>query len=106
MNRSFLSHLQSQLDGIREQGLYKGERVITSPQRANITVGGQTVLNLCANNYLGLGDSKDLIAAAKHGLDEAGFGMASVRFICGTQSIHKELEARLTKFLGWSPPRW
>ncbi len=100
MNRSFLSHLQSQLDGIREQGLYKGERVITSPQRANITVGGQTVLNLCANNYLGLGDSKDLIAAAKHGLDEAGFGMASVRFICGTQSIHKELEARLTKFLG------
>ncbi|PZR15984.1 MAG: glycine C-acetyltransferase [Archangium gephyra] len=100
MNRSFLNHLQGQLDGIREAGLYKGERVITSPQRANITVKGETVLNLCANNYLGLGDSKDLIAAAKTGLDEAGFGMASVRFICGTQAIHKQLEDRLTKFLG------
>ncbi|MGV3624396.1 MAG: glycine C-acetyltransferase [Archangium sp.] len=100
MNRSFLNHLQGQLDGIREAGLYKGERVITSPQRANITVKGETVLNLCANNSLGLGDSKDLIAAAKTGLDEAGFGMASVRFICGTQAIHKQLEDRLTKFLG------
>ncbi|MFZ5438905.1 MAG: glycine C-acetyltransferase [Myxococcota bacterium] len=101
MNRAFLAHLQTQLDSIRDQGLYKKERVITSPQSANITVtGGQHVLNFCANNYLGLGDSKDLIAAAKRGLDQSGFGMASVRFICGTQDVHKELEARLTKFLG------
>ncbi len=100
MNRSFLTHLQGQLDGIREQGLFKGERVITSPQRANITVKGTEVLNLCANNYLGLGDSRELVAAAKQGLDQSGFGMASVRFICGTHQIHKELEARLTKFLG------
>ncbi len=100
MNRSFVSHLQKQIDGIREQGLYKGERIITSPQRANIVVKGETVLNFCANNYLGLGDSKDLIAAAKEGFDAHGFGMASVRFICGTQDVHKELEARLTKFLG------
>lgn len=101
MNRAFTSHLQSQIDSIREQGLYKTERVITSPQGANIEVaGGQKVLNFCANNYLGLGDSKDLIAAAKEGLDAHGFGMASVRFICGTQDVHKELEARLTKFLG------
>ena len=100
MNRSFTAHLQQQIDGIREQGLYKSERIITSPQRANITVKGETVLNLCANNYLGLGDSKELIAAAKEGFDAHGFGMASVRFICGTQDVHKELEARLTKFLG------
>jgi glycine C-acetyltransferase len=101
MNRSFLNHLQGQIDSIREQGLYKKERVITSPQSANITVaGGQHVLNFCANNYLGLGDSKELIEAAKKGFDQSGFGMASVRFICGTQDVHKELEARLTKFLG------
>jgi len=93
MNRSFLNHLQGQIDSIREQGLYKKERVITSPQSANITVaGGQHVLNFCANNYLGLGDSKELIEAAKKGLDHSGFGMASVRFICGTQDVHKELE--------------
>ncbi len=101
MNRGFLNHLQGQIDSIREQGLYKKERVITSPQSANITVaGGQKVLNFCANNYLGLGDSKELIEAAKKGLDHSGFGMASVRFICGTQDVHKELEARLTRFLG------
>ena len=100
MNQRFLDHLQGQLASIREQGLYKNERVITSPQSANITVNGKKVLNFCANNYLGLGDSPELIAAAKKGLDQSGFGMASVRFICGTQDVHKTLEARITKFLG------
>jgi glycine C-acetyltransferase len=100
MNRAFLDHLQGQLDGLKDQGLFKDERVITSPQSAWITVNQQKVLNLCANNYLGLGNSPELIGAAKEGLDQHGFGMASVRFICGTQDVHKELEARLTKFLG------
>ena len=100
MNQRFLDHLQGQLASIREQGLYKNERVITSPQSAKITVNGKQVLNFCANNYLGLGDSPELIEAAKKGLDQSGFGMASVRFICGTQDVHKTLEARLTKFLG------
>ena len=100
MNQRFLEHLQGQLAAIREQGLYKNERVISSPQSAHITVGGKQVLNFCANNYLGLGDSPELIAAAKKGLEQSGFGMASVRFICGTQEVHKRLEARLTKVLG------
>ncbi|MFO0596162.1 MAG: glycine C-acetyltransferase [Myxococcaceae bacterium] len=101
MNRPFLAHLQQELDSIEAQGLTKRERIITSPQRANITVqGGQQVLNFCANNYLGLGDSQELMAAAREGFDVHGFGMASVRFICGTQDVHKQLEDRLTKFLG------
>src|SRR6266446_969556 len=89
------------LDEIKSQGLYKTERIITSPQDAKIEIaGGQRVLNMCANNYLGLADHPALIAAAKEALDTHGFGMASVRFICGTQDIQKELEAALTKFLG------
>ncbi len=101
MNAAFYDHLTGQLAGIHEQGLYKSERVITSHQRAAITVqGGAQVLNFCANNYLGLADSPELIAAAKAGLDAHGYGMSSVRFICGTQDVHKELEARLSKFLG------
>src|SRR6266446_6995086 len=85
------------LDEIKSQGLYKTERIITSPQDAKIEIaGGQRVLNMCANNYLGLADHPALIAAAKEALDTHGFGMASVRFICGTQDIHKELEAQLT----------
>ncbi len=101
MNQRFQQHLQGQLDSIREQGLMKNERVITSPQRANIRVStGEEVLNFCANNYLGLADSPELIAAAKEGLDRYGYGMASVRFICGTQAPHKALEERLTAFLG------
>lgn len=101
MNAAFLAHLQSQLDDIKAQGLHKTERVITSPQRANITVqGGPEVLNFCANNYLGLADAPELIAAAKAGLDQHGYGMASVRFICGTQDVHKQLEAKLSSFLG------
>ncbi len=101
MNRAYLDHLQAQLDDIERQGLAKRERIITSPQRARLTVqGGKEVVNFCANNYLGLADSPELIAAAKEGLDRHGFGMASVRFICGTQDVHKELEARLSAFLG------
>ncbi|MCA2979801.1 MAG: glycine C-acetyltransferase [Myxococcaceae bacterium] len=101
MNAAHLAHLSAQLDDLRAQGLFKRERVITSPQRATITVqSGAEVLNLCANNYLGLADSPELIAAAREGLERHGFGMASVRFICGTQDVHQELEERLTRFLG------
>ncbi|GGM36284.1 2-amino-3-ketobutyrate coenzyme A ligase [Longimycelium tulufanense] len=92
--------LRTALDEIRAAGLYKGERVISSPQAAAIRVGGDEVLNFCANNYLGLADHPEVIAAAKASLDEWGFGMASVRFICGTQAPHKELEAGLSRFLG------
>src|SRR5438477_1322966 len=101
MLAEFDQQLTKTLDEIKAQGLYKTERVITTPQDAHIAVaGGKRVLNLCANNYLGLADHPTLIAAAKEALDTHGFGMASVRFICGTQDIHKELEAALTKFLG------
>ena len=101
MNSAFYGSLQTTLDGIREAGLFKAERVITTPQRALIGVqGGPEVLNFCANNYLGLADNKELIAAAKEGLDKYGYGMSSVRFICGTQTVHKELEAKLASFLG------
>jgi glycine C-acetyltransferase len=92
--------LVDQLDGIRADGFYKTERVITSPQRALLTVAdGREILNLCANNYLGLADDSRLLAAAKEGLERWGYGMASVRFICGTQQIHKDLERRLSEFL-------
>src|SRR5213082_233872 len=101
MLAEFDQQLAKTLDEIKAQGLYKTERIITTPQDAHITVsGGKRVLNLCANNYLGLADHPALIAAAKEALDTHGFGMASVRFICGTQDIHKKLEAGLTKFLG------
>ncbi len=97
----FQKQLAATLDEIKSQGLFKTERIITSPQDAKIDiVGGKRVLNMCANNYLGLADHPALIAAAKEALDTHGFGMASVRFICGTQDIHKELEAALSKFLG------
>ena len=101
MLAAFDQQLARTLDEIRSQGLYKTERIITTPQDAKISVGdGKKVLNMCANNYLGLADHPALIAAAKEALDTHGFGMASVRFICGTQDIHKELEAALSKFLG------
>jgi glycine C-acetyltransferase len=93
-------HLRGELDGLRAEGLYKAESVITSPQAATITVDAHDVLNLCANNYLGLADHPAMITAAQRALDRWGFGMASVRFICGTQEIHKELEGRLSGFLG------
>jgi glycine C-acetyltransferase len=101
MLAEFDQQLASTLAEIRSQGLYKTERIITSPQDATIEImGGRRVLNMCANNYLGLADHPALIAAAKEALDTHGFGMASVRFICGTQDIHKDLEGSLTEFLG------
>ncbi len=93
-------HLQQELETIKANGLYKKERVITSPQGAEITVNGETVLNFCANNYLGLSSHPEVVQAAKDTLDSHGFGMSSVRFICGTQDIHKELEATIAKFYG------
>jgi glycine C-acetyltransferase len=101
MVAEFEKQVSQTLEEIKSQGLFKTERVITSPQDAHIAItGGKRVLNMCANNYLGLADHPALIAAAKEALETHGFGMASVRFICGTQDIHKELEAALTKFLG------
>lgn len=92
--------LRTTLDEITQAGLHKPERVITTPQSSNVSVAGREVLNFCANNYLGLADHPAVIEAAKRALDRWGFGMASVRFICGTQEVHKELEARLSDFLG------
>ncbi len=101
MSASFISHLEQQLNATREDGLYKVERVITTQQQADIaTQSGDHVINFCANNYLGLANHPALIEAAKNGLDSHGFGMASVRFICGTQDIHKALEAKISDFLG------
>ncbi|WP_225764585.1 glycine C-acetyltransferase [Stenotrophomonas sp. Marseille-Q4652] len=101
MSASLTQHYADELDAIRAQGLFKSERVITSPQSAEITLAdGRTVLNFCANNYLGLADHPDLIQAAKDALDTHGFGMASVRFICGTQDLHKQLEAQIAGFFG------
>ena len=92
---------REQLDAIREAGTYKEERIITTPQRSRIdTTKAKAVVNMCANNYLGLSDNPELIAAAKASYDEWGFGLSSVRFICGTQEIHKQLEARIAKFVG------
>ncbi|GHG76376.1 2-amino-3-ketobutyrate coenzyme A ligase [Alishewanella longhuensis] len=99
-NGAFLHHLQQQIEEVKAEGLYKAERIITSQQQANVTVGAEQVLNFCANNYLGLANHPDLIAAAQSGLNSHGFGVASVRFICGTQDIHKTLEAKISAFLG------
>lgn len=93
--------LQKTFKELREQGLYKDERIITTPQSANIKVStGENVLNFCANNYLGLADNKEVVKAASETMDKWGYGLSSVRFICGTQQIHKDLEARVSKFLG------
>ncbi len=101
MYEKMQKHLQEELTAIKDAGLYKDERVIVTPQKAEIKVkSGQQVLNFCANNYLGLSASPQLIEAAKKALDERGYGMSSVRFICGTQDLHKELEARISKFFG------
>ena len=94
------TQLQTELDEIRAAGLYKGERVIDTPQAARVSVGERTVLNMCANNYLGLASHPEVIAAARAALHEWGYGLASVRFICGTQAIHKQLEDKLSDFLG------
>lgn len=99
MSDQFIAHINSTLEQIEAEGLMKRERMITSPQGGEISVGDRQVINLCANNYLGLADHPDLIKAAKDAMDPKGFGMASVRFICGTQDIHRELEQRIAKFL-------
>src|SRR5438105_13113107 len=98
------SHLTQQLQEIREAGLEKPERVIGSPQGATVAVMDRQVLNLCANNYLGLADHPEVVAAAKEALDRWGYGMASVRFICGTQEVHKEWEQALTEFARHETP--
>ncbi|MBL0145801.1 MAG: glycine C-acetyltransferase [Chitinophagaceae bacterium] len=100
MNKSFVKRIAAELSEIENAGLYKKERIITSEQGAEIIVGGKTVLNFCANNYLGLSSHPKVIAAAKKYIDYRGYGMSSVRFICGTQDIHKELEKKIADFLG------
>lgn len=100
MSQAFLTHIQTQLKEIEASGLYKRERLIQGPQGSHIKVNNTEVLNFCANNYLGLSSHPDLIKAAHTGLDEFGYGMSSVRFICGTQTIHRELEQAIAKFTG------
>ncbi len=100
MNQPFSDRLRGDLAALREQGLYKSERVLAGPQGDLVRTGGREVINLCANNYLGLANHPAVRAAAQRSLDAFGYGMASVRFICGTQQVHKELEARLARFLG------
>ena len=100
MNNTFVKRIGLELEDIKNAGLYKNERVITSPQGAEIVVNDKTVLNFCANNYLGLSSHPKVLEASKKYIDQRGFGLSSVRFICGTQDIHKELEEKLSKFLG------
>jgi glycine C-acetyltransferase len=100
MNQAFNERLRGELAALREQGLYKGERVLSGPQGGAVRAAGREVINLCANNYLGLANHPEVRAAAQRSLDRYGYGMASVRFICGTQETHKELEGRLARFLG------
>ena len=101
MYKKMQKHLQQELVSIEEAGLFKDERIIITPQMAEIKVkSGQEVLNFCANNYLGLSNNPRLIKAAKKALDNRGYGMSSVRFICGTQDLHKELEHTITEFFG------
>ena len=100
MYGKFKQHLENTIGQIREAGLYKSERVIEGPQDARIEVNGREVLNMCANNYLGLSDHPSIVDAARKSLDEWGYGLSSVRFICGTQAIHKELERKISEFLG------
>ena len=101
MSAAFYDQIKQQLEQVKAEGLYKSERIITSAQKAEVSIqSGEEVLNFCANNYLGLANHPALIEAAKQGMDEHGFGMASVRFICGTQDSHKELERKLSEFLG------
>ncbi|TAM95421.1 MAG: glycine C-acetyltransferase [Chitinophagaceae bacterium] len=100
MNETIISRLQNELNEIKSSRLYKSERIIESPQGAEIQVGGKTVINFCANNYLGLSSHPKVLEAAKGTVDERGYGLSSVRFICGTQDIHRELEQKISKFLG------
>ena len=98
MNESFINRIGEELEEIKTAGLYKNERIITSEQGAEIEVGGKNVLNFCANNYLGLSAHPKVIEAAKKYIDKRGYGLSSVRFICGTQDIHKELEKKIADF--------
>ncbi|MDR0829150.1 MAG: aminotransferase class I/II-fold pyridoxal phosphate-dependent enzyme, partial [Prevotellaceae bacterium] len=100
MYKNFKNFLEEELSEIKNAGLWKNEREITSPQSSDIQVKGADVLNFCANNYLGLSNHPRLIAAAKNAMDSRGYGMSSVRFICGTQDLHKELETEISKFFG------
>ncbi|TMI82649.1 MAG: glycine C-acetyltransferase [Bacteroidetes bacterium] len=100
MNESFVKRIAQEIDEIKASGLYKNERIISSPQGAQITVNGKTVLNFCANNYLGLSSHPKVIEAAHAAIESHGYGMSSVRFICGTQDIHKQLEKKIATFLG------
>ena len=101
MYGTFQQHLEEQIAGIRADGLYKGERVIATPQSSRIGMNdGARVLNMCANNYLGLANHPEIVKAAHEALERWGYGLASVRFICGTQELHKELERRISAFLG------
>jgi glycine C-acetyltransferase len=100
MNEKFAQRIGKEVEDIRTSGLYKTERIITSSQGAEITVNGKTVLNFCANNYLGLSSHPKVIKAAEKAIESHGYGMSSVRFICGTQDIHKELEEKISTFLG------
>ena len=100
MYGKFRELLQAELAAIRQQGLYKEERILEGPQGAEIQVGGKTVLNFCANNYLGLAADPRVTEAARRTLDRWGYGLSSVRFICGTTSLHKQLEQELSEFLG------
>src|SRR5581483_2654010 len=100
MNRALIERLRADLAGLKEQGLYKGERVLAGPQGGVVRTEDQDVVNLCANNYLGLANHPAMREAAHRALDRFGYGMASVRFICGTQSVHKQLEERLSRFVG------
>src|SRR6201988_2346137 len=100
MNQAVIERLRAEIAGLREQGLYKSERVLAGPQGGVVRAGDREVVNLCANNYLGLANHPAVRAAAQRSLDRYGYGMASVRFICGTQESHKELEGRLARFLG------
>ena len=99
MTNSIFTHLKKELEEIKSAGLYKEERVITSAQSSKIHSGGKEVVNLCANNYLGLSNHPTLVSEAKKSLENYGFGMSSVRFICGTQNIHKALEEKISSFL-------
>ena len=100
MNETFTQRIQQELDNIKKAGLFKTEHIITSQQNAEIIVDGKKVLNFCANNYLGLAAHSTIIEAAKKTMDTHGYGMSSVRFICGTQDIHKTLEQKIAQFLG------
>ena len=100
MNEKLVQRIAKEVEEIKTSGLYKTERIITSPQGAEIIVNGKTVLNFCANNYLGLSSHPKVIEAAHKAIDHRGYGMSSVRFICGTQDIHKELEEKISTFLG------